>query len=66
MKIHNILTNGTDNNKTYNGLNCAHQIKNIFDNLAVSNIWIHHTDIDISFDLINQRITDTYSPGILQ
>ena len=45
---------------TYNGLNWAFQIKQILDNLGLSNIWIYQNRIDISFDLIKQRIFDTY------
>ena len=59
-KIYSMLKNDVDNNRPYNGLNWAFQIKNILDNLGVSNIWIHQTDLDFPFNLIKQRIFDTY------
>ena len=59
-KIYSMLKDDVDNNRTYNGLNWAFQIKNILDRLGLSNIWIHQTDIDIPFNLIKQRIFDTY------
>ena len=59
-KMYEILKNDIENNRTYNGLNWAFQIKNILDSLGLSNIWIHQTGIDIPFNLIKQRIIDTY------
>lgn len=59
-KMYEILKNDIENNRTYNGLNWALQIKNILDSLGLSNIWIHQTGIDIPFNLIKQRMTDTY------
>ena len=59
-KIYEILKNDIENNRTYNGLNWALQIKNILDSLGLSNIWIHQTGIDILFNLIKQRIIDSY------
>ena len=58
--MYNMLKNDVDNNMTYNGLNWAFQIKQILDNLGLSNIWIYQNTTDISFDLIKQRIFDTY------
>ena len=43
---------------TYNGLNWAFQIKQMLDNLGLSNIMIYQNRIDISFDLIKQYIFD--------
>ena len=40
-KMYEILKNDIENNRTYNGLNWAFQIKNILDSLGLSNIWIH-------------------------
>ena len=49
-----------DNNRTYNGLNWAFQFNNILDSLRLGNIWIYQNDIDIPFNLIKQRIFDSY------
>ena len=54
------VKNDADNNRTYNGLNWASQIKNILDSLGLSNIWINQHNADIPFNLIKQRILDTY------
>ena len=59
-KIYCMLKNDADNNRTYNGLNWASQIKNILDSLGLSNIWINQHNADIPFNLIKQRILDTY------
>ena len=59
-KMYNMLKNDVDNKMTYNGLNWAFQIKQILDNFGLSNIWIYQNTIDISFDLVKQRIFDTY------
>ena len=58
--IYSMLKTDLDNNITYNGSNWAFQIKNILDDLGFSNIWIHQNDIDIPFNLIKQRLLDTY------
>ena len=58
--IYNMLKTDLDNNITYNGSNWAFQIKNILDDLGFSNIWIQQNDIDIPFNLIKQRLLDTY------
>ena len=59
-KIYCMLKNDADNNRTYNGLNWASQIKNILDSLGLSNIWINQHNADIPFNLIKQHILDTY------
>ena len=53
-KMYEILKNDIENNRTYNGINWAFQIKNlhVLDSLGLSNIWIHQNDIDIPFNLI--------------
>ena len=58
-RIYSLLKNDY-NNITYNGSNLAFQIKNILGDLGFSNIWIHQNDIDIPFNLIKQRLLDTY------
>ena len=59
-RIYNMLKHDLDNRNTYNGSNWAFQIKSILDSLGFSNIWIHQNNIDIPFDLIKQRLLDTY------
>ena len=58
--IYSMLKTDLDNNITYNGSNWAFQIKNILDDLGFSNLWIQQNDIDIPFNLIKQRLLDTY------
>ena len=58
--IYSMLKTDLDNNIIYNGSNWAFQIKNILDDLGFSNIWIYQNDIDIPFNLIKQRLLDTY------
>ena len=54
-----MLKNDTDN-RTYTGLNWAYQIKSIFDNIGLINIWVQQFEINIRHNLIKQRILDMY------
>ena len=54
-----MVKDDVDNNKTYR-FKLGLSDYNILDSLGLSNIWIHQTDIDVPFNLIRQRIFDTY------
>ena len=55
-----MLKNDADNNRTYTGLNWDSQIENILDSIGLSNNRINQNNTDIPFNLITQRIFDTY------
>lgn len=59
-RVYTMLKHDVDNNRTYNGLNWAYQIKSILDNIGLSNIWIQQSEIEIPFNLIRQRVFDMY------
>ena len=59
-KIYLMLKRDADNGISYNGLNWAFHIKTILESLGLSFVWLQQTDINISFDLIKQRILDNY------
>ena len=61
-KIYSMLKDDVDNNRTWTG---PFRLNNILDSLGLSNIWIHQTDIDIHFNLIKQRIFDTYKQSCI-
>ena len=57
-KIYTMLKIDADNNISYNGSNRASQIKSLLNELGLS--WLQQTEIPIPFNLITQRIFDTY------
>ena len=59
-KIYLMLKRDADNGISYNGLTWAFHIKTILESLGLSFVWLQQTDINISFDLIKQRILDNY------
>ena len=60
-KVYYMLKNDVDSNNFYiNNSNWASQIKKLLDNLGFSDIWIYQFEIDIPFDLIKQRLLDSY------
>ena len=60
-QVYILLKNDADLNISYiKESNWASQIKKMLDTLGFSDIWIHQFEIDIPFDLIKQRLTDTY------
>ena len=59
-QIQCMLKNDTDNGRTYNGLNWAHQIKSMLDRIGLSNIWVQQFEINIPYNLIKQKISDMY------
>ena len=59
-KIYTMLKIDADNNISYNGSNRASQIKSLLNELGLNYIWLQQTEIPIPFNLITQRIFDTY------
>ena len=59
-KMYTMLKTDADNNTSYNGSNWASQIKSLLNELGLNYIWLQQTEITIPFNLIKQRIFDTY------
>ena len=59
-RIYSMLKNDAENNISYRGSNWAYHIKSLLDELGLSYIWQQQTDIAIPFNLIRQRILDSY------
>ena len=60
FKIYNILKNDTDNGEPYNNNNWAHEIKRILNEYSLYYLWQYQSDMNISYDLIKQRVLDIY------
>ena len=58
--MHTMLTNDMNNGNTYGGLNWTFQVKKILDGLGLTNLWLLHSDTDISYEVIKNRIFDQY------
>lgn len=59
-KIYLMLKNDADNNIYYNGANWASQVKSLLDELGLTYIWLQQNEMIIPFNLIKQRILDSY------
>ena len=59
-QIYNMLQLDSDNNINHFKLNWAHNVKNILDEIGMTNIWIDQNPQTIDFRTIKQRIIDIY------
>jgi len=59
-KVYNMLMTDVENNNNYNGSNWAFQIKNILDNIGMTNIWMNQTGSNMTFTNIKLRIIEIY------
>ena len=55
-----MLKEDSDTNNSYNGQNWASQIKTMLQQYGFDYVWRHQAEIEIPFQLIRQRIIDTY------
>ena len=55
-----MLKRDADMDISYNGSNLAFQIKSILDGVGLSNVWSQQAEIDVPFELIKQRLFDSY------
>ena len=55
-QIYNMLQLYSDNNINYLKLNWAHNVKNILDEIGMTNLWIDQNAKTIDFRTIKQRI----------
>ena len=59
-KSYFMLKEDSDTNNSYNGQNWASQIKTMLQQYGFDYVWRHQAEIEIPFQLIRQRIIDTY------
>lgn len=59
-KLYFMLKEDSDTNNSYNGQNWASQIKTMLQQYGFDYVWRHQAEIEIPFQLIRQRIIDTY------
>ena len=58
--VYNMMKVDVDNNKHYNGMNWAFNIKCILDEIGMTDIWLNQSTSPIYFNVIKERIADIF------